>query len=82
MEDEQAAWLKRRAACGTDRACLSKAYWDRVQELRHRLTAPRKFMLSIQGARSVTYDNALMHLRVPAYSSVGVSSTTVTIDAD
>jgi uncharacterized protein len=26
MEDEQAAWLKRRAACGADRACLGKAY--------------------------------------------------------
>src|SRR5690349_13592686 len=26
MEDEQAAWLKRRAGCGDDRACLSRAY--------------------------------------------------------
>jgi uncharacterized protein len=34
MEDEQAAWLKRRAACGADRACLSKAYQERVQQLR------------------------------------------------
>lgn len=34
MEDEQAAWLKRRATCGTDRACLGKAYQDRVQQLR------------------------------------------------
>ena len=34
MEDEQATWLKRRAACGADRACLSKAYQERVQQLR------------------------------------------------
>lgn len=34
MEDEQAAWLKRRAGCGSDRACLIKAYQDRVQQLR------------------------------------------------
>lgn len=34
MEDEQAAWLKRRAGCGADRACLIKAYEDRVQQLR------------------------------------------------
>lgn len=34
MEDQQAAWLKRRAACGADHACLSKAYADRVQQLR------------------------------------------------
>jgi uncharacterized protein len=34
MEDEQAAWLKRRAACGADRACLVKAYQERVQQLR------------------------------------------------
>ena len=34
MEDEQVAWLKRRAACEADRACLSKAYADRIQQLR------------------------------------------------
>jgi uncharacterized protein len=34
MEDEQAAWLKRRAACGADRACLSNAYQERIQQLR------------------------------------------------
>jgi uncharacterized protein len=34
MEDEQVVWLKRRAACGADRACLSKAYQERVQQLR------------------------------------------------
>jgi uncharacterized protein len=34
MEDEQAAWLKRRAACETDRACLGKAYQERIQQLR------------------------------------------------
>jgi uncharacterized protein len=34
MEDEQAAWLKRRAACGADRACLGKVYQERVQQLR------------------------------------------------
>ena len=34
MEDEQAAWLKRRSACGADRACLGKAYQERVQQLR------------------------------------------------
>jgi len=34
MEDQQVAWLKRRAACGADHACLSKAYADRLQQLR------------------------------------------------
>jgi uncharacterized protein len=34
MEDEQAAWLKRRAACEADRACLSNAYQERIQQLR------------------------------------------------
>ena len=34
MEDEQAAWLKRRAACGADRACLRNAYQERIQQLR------------------------------------------------
>lgn len=34
MEDEQGAWLKRRAACGADRACLGKAYQERIQQLR------------------------------------------------
>jgi uncharacterized protein len=34
MEGEQAAWLKRRATCGADRACLGKAYQDRIQQLR------------------------------------------------
>jgi uncharacterized protein len=34
LEDEQVAWLKRRQACGSDRACLSKAYADRLLQLR------------------------------------------------
>jgi uncharacterized protein len=34
LEDEQAAWLKRRAGCGGDRACLGEAYEDRVRQLR------------------------------------------------
>ena len=34
MEDEQAAWLIRRAACGADRGCLVKAYQERVQQFR------------------------------------------------
>ena len=34
MEDQQVAWLKRRAACGADHACLSKAYADRLQQLK------------------------------------------------
>jgi uncharacterized protein len=34
LDDEQVAWLKRRASCGDDRACLSKAYQDRVRQLR------------------------------------------------
>ena len=34
MEDEQAAWLRRRAACGDDRACLKEAYRDRIRQLR------------------------------------------------
>jgi uncharacterized protein len=42
MEDEQAAWLKRRAACGADRACLVKAYQERVQQLRRGFEALAK----------------------------------------
>ncbi|SCY99009.1 lysozyme inhibitor LprI family protein [Microvirga guangxiensis] len=42
MEDEQAAWLKRRAGCGADRACLGKAYEDRVQQLRRGFEALAK----------------------------------------
>ena len=34
MEDAQVAWLKRRAACSGDRACLGKAYEDRLLQLR------------------------------------------------
>ena len=34
LEDAQVAWLKRRQACGADRACLSKAYADRLLQLR------------------------------------------------
>ena len=34
LDDEQVAWLKRRAGCGDDRTCLSKAYQDRVRQLR------------------------------------------------
>ncbi len=34
LEDEQAAWLKRRAGCGGDRTCLGEAYEDRVRQLR------------------------------------------------
>ncbi|WP_262028946.1 lysozyme inhibitor LprI family protein [Microvirga sp. Mcv34] len=34
MEDAQVAWLKQREACGSDRACLGKAYEERVQQLR------------------------------------------------
>jgi uncharacterized protein len=34
LETSQTAWLKRREACGSDRACLSKAYADRLFQLR------------------------------------------------
>ncbi len=34
LEGTQVAWLKRRMACGGDRACLSKAYADRLGQLR------------------------------------------------
>ncbi|MEZ0169390.1 lysozyme inhibitor LprI family protein [Microvirga sp. TS319] len=34
LEDEQVAWLKRRAACKDDRVCLSNAYEDRLRQLR------------------------------------------------
>ena len=34
LEASQVAWLKRRENCGADRACLSKAYADRLLELR------------------------------------------------
>jgi uncharacterized protein len=42
MEDEQAAWLKRRAACGADRACLGKTYYDRIQQLKRGFEALAK----------------------------------------
>ncbi|MBQ0821475.1 lysozyme inhibitor LprI family protein [Microvirga terrae] len=42
MEDAQAAWLKRREACGEDRSCLSKAYEDRVLQLRNGFEALAK----------------------------------------
>lgn len=34
LETAQTAWLKRRGACEADRACLSKAYADRLFQLR------------------------------------------------
>jgi uncharacterized protein len=34
MENEQVAWLRRRAACDDDRACLSNAYQERLRQLR------------------------------------------------
>jgi uncharacterized protein len=34
LDEAQVAWLKRRAGCGDDRACLSKAYQDRLLQLR------------------------------------------------
>ncbi|MBA1157136.1 lysozyme inhibitor LprI family protein [Microvirga mediterraneensis] len=34
MEDAQVAWLKQRETCGGDRACLGKAYDERVLQLR------------------------------------------------
>jgi uncharacterized protein len=34
LESAQTTWLKRRGACGGDDACLSKAYADRLLQLR------------------------------------------------
>jgi uncharacterized protein len=34
LDEAQVAWLKRRAGCGDDRICLSKAYADRILQLR------------------------------------------------
>jgi uncharacterized protein len=34
LEDAQVTWLKRRGACGSDRACLDRAYEERLQQLR------------------------------------------------
>lgn len=42
MEDEQVAWLKRREACGGDRTCLSKAYEERLLQLRRGFEALAK----------------------------------------
>src|SRR5918994_2337397 len=42
LDDEQVAWLKRRAGCSEDRACLRKAYQDRVRQLRGGLEALAK----------------------------------------
>ncbi len=42
MEDQQAAWLKLRAECGSDRPCLSKAYADRIRQLRNGFEALAK----------------------------------------
>ena len=42
LDDEQIAWVKRRASCGDDRACLSKAYQDRFRQLRNGFEALAK----------------------------------------
>jgi len=42
LEDAQAAWLKRREGCGEDRSCLSKAYEERVLQLRNGFEALAK----------------------------------------
>jgi uncharacterized protein len=34
LDDEQVAWLKRRAGCGDDRTCLGKAYQERLRQLK------------------------------------------------
>ncbi|MBM6595712.1 lysozyme inhibitor LprI family protein [Microvirga pudoricolor] len=34
LETTQTTWLKRRETCGGDRACLSRAYADRLFQLR------------------------------------------------
>lgn len=41
-KDYQAAWLQRRAACGSDRACLSRLYRQRIAELAPRAVKARK----------------------------------------
>ncbi|MFT4183192.1 MAG: hypothetical protein QM636_14890 [Rhizobium sp.] len=33
MQDEQSAWLKKRETCGTDVACLTSSYQQRLKEL-------------------------------------------------
>lgn len=42
LDETQVAWLKRREACGSDRACLIKAYEDRVLQLREGFEALAK----------------------------------------
>jgi uncharacterized protein len=42
LDEAQVAWLKRRAACEDDRACLSKAYQDRLLQLRRGFEALAK----------------------------------------
>jgi uncharacterized protein len=42
LDDEQVAWLKRRAGCGDDRTCLSKAYQERIRQLRSGVEALAK----------------------------------------
>jgi uncharacterized protein len=34
LDEAQVTWLKRRAGCGDSRVCLSKAYSDRILQLR------------------------------------------------
>ncbi|NWC08142.1 DUF1311 domain-containing protein [Pseudomonas agarici] len=36
MQDEQAAWLKERNACGSDQDCLSHEYEKRLRQLKQR----------------------------------------------
>lgn len=33
VRDEQAAWLKKRGACGADNACLRSSYEERLKQL-------------------------------------------------
>jgi uncharacterized protein len=37
IQDQQSAWLTRRHRCGSDDACLLKAYQDRIATLRQAL---------------------------------------------
>nr|WP_307156562.1 hypothetical protein [Rhizobium paknamense] len=33
LQDQQSAWLKTRQACNADKACITKAYGDRLTQL-------------------------------------------------
>src|SRR5919112_1098038 len=63
LDDEQVAWLKRRAGCGDDRACLSQAYQERVRQLRRGFEALARPLINPSFRSRDSCANAERHRR-------------------